>query len=142
MKFSELDEASWPDLQPFLDTALLPVSGLTALDSPPEAAEKIGRTGDWLSPLEEAFRGRTVTLPASHYDGDPAAGAARLEGLCAAIKRQGYRYVIVVAGGGGWSEAALPSADLIVQPSEPDEQPEPERIRQAVTTLWKRPAVG
>ncbi|MBB6674119.1 DUF2487 family protein [Cohnella nanjingensis] len=138
MKFSELDDDTWAELQPFLDTALLPVSGLSGGETPAEAAEKIGRTGDWLSPLEASFRGRTVTLPASHYDGDPAGGAARLEALCASIKRQGYRHLIVVAGNGGWTEAQLPSADMILQPQAADEAPDPERIRQAVTALWKR----
>lgn len=139
MKFSELNDEQWADLQPYLDTCLLPVTGLTGEERPPEATAKISAAGDWLYPLETAFRGRTVTLPAYHY-ADPAdeGDLARLERYCAALKGTGYRFLIVVTGWEAIAAAPLPSADLIVGPGPQGSEPEEEAIRRIVTELWRR----
>ncbi|MGG1313443.1 MULTISPECIES: DUF2487 family protein [Cohnella] len=138
MKFSEFDAIGWPGLQPYFDTCLLPVTGLTGTESPPEATEKAARTGDWLSPLEAAFRGRTVTLPAYHYyDGADPDDAARLARHCGRLKQAGFRFVVLVSGTPGLLPSPPASADLLVQPSAPDEQPDAEEICRAVAAMWK-----
>lgn len=137
MKFSELDIDQWAELQPYLDTCLLPVTGLTGAETPPAATERIAAAGDWLAPLEASFRGRTVTMPAYHY-ADPAdeAEKARLERYLAAVKRTGFRYLVVVTGSEAIASAHLPSADLIIGPAESAGEPDREAIRRAVTGLW------
>ncbi len=139
MKFSELDHNGWAELQLYLDTCLLPVTGLTGLESPPEATDKAAKAGEWLSPLESAFRGRTVTLPAYHYyDAEDEEERRKLERYCERVKSTGFRYLAIVSGESGWNGADYPSADLIVAPANEGEAPDPEAIRAAVTSLWKK----
>lgn len=137
MKFSELTEDTWAELQPYLDTCLLPVSGLTGAEAPWEAKERMLRTGDWLSPLEQAFHGRTVTLPAYHYDQAGEDAAERLNALCERLKDSGYRYVIIVSGQAGGVPERVTAADLRVQPDADGDEPDETSLRQAVSALWR-----
>jgi len=137
MKFSEISEENWAELQPFFDTCLLPVSGLTGTETPWEATERILKTGDWLSPLERAFHGRTVTMPAYHYDQVGGVGSDRLNELVARLKQSGFRYVIVVSGQAGGVPDSVTEASLIVQPSGESDIPDPDTLRQAVMAMWR-----
>ncbi len=138
MKFSELSEETWAELQPYLDTCLLPVSGLTGSEAPWEAKERMLRTGDWLAPLEQAFHGRTVTLPAYHYDRAGEDAAERLNALCARLKADGgFRYVVVVCGQAGGVPDRVDEADLRVQPAGDGDEPDETALRQAVSALWR-----
>jgi hypothetical protein len=138
MKFSEFKEEEWADLSPYLDTCLLPVTGLTGAETPPEAADKAAEAGRWLQPLEIAFRGRTVTLPAYHYaDASDEEERALLARYCERIKRSGFRYLIVATGDAGWTAQAIPSADLIAGPAEAGEEPDAEALKRSVAALWK-----
>jgi hypothetical protein len=137
MKFSEFTRNEWADVQLYFDTGLLPVSGLTGGESPAEAAAAVGRTGDWLLPVETAFRGRTVTLPAYHYFDGSEEARARLASICREVKAGGFKHLIVVCGTAGLLPPDLP-ADLLLQPARPDETPDRERIREAVADLWRQ----
>jgi 23S rRNA (pseudouridine1915-N3)-methyltransferase len=139
MKFSELDEAGWPDLQPYLDTCLLPVSGLLGDEAPWEMADWAARAGQWLVPLEQAFKGRTVTLPAYHYHDGSEEASDNLERLCERYRQSGFRHVILICGRTGLLRGNS-GADLLVQPKTEDEQPDSEALRQAVTALWRKSA--
>ncbi|CAM3944738.1 DUF2487 domain-containing protein [Cohnella lubricantis] len=141
MKFSELDEVQWADLQPYLDTCLLPVTGLTGSETPPEATGKVAAAGDWLYPLETAFRGRTVTQPAYHYaDAANDEEIARLERYCASLRQTGYRFLIVVTGSESLAAAKLSSVDLVIGPGAQGSEPEADTIRRAVTEMWRQKA--
>jgi len=137
MKFGEVKREEWPALQPYLDTCLLPVSGLTGRESPVEAADLAARTGELLKPLEERFHGRTVTMPAFHYfEGEDE---EKLAELCRRLKNEaGFRFVVLVTGAAGLLSGRLP-ADLIVEPL-PDVPPEEAERRwtSAVAGLWKK----
>ncbi|MFC5531771.1 DUF2487 family protein [Cohnella yongneupensis] len=137
MKFSELSSESWDELQPYLDTCLLPISGLTGMEAPWEATERMLRTGDWLSVLEQAFHGRTVTMPAYHYDQAGQDAAARLNELCERMKSSGFRYIIVVSGRPGGVPEDVSAASLWIQPCEEGEEPDSAAIRQAVSAMWR-----
>ncbi|MFD0670395.1 DUF2487 family protein [Cohnella sp. GCM10027633] len=137
MKFSEISDQSWAELQPYLDTCLLPISGLTGMEPPWEAKERMLRTGDWLSVLERAFNGRTVTLPAYHYDRAGPDASGRLNEMCERLKASGYRYVVVVSGQAGGAPDAVTAADLRVQPLSEDEQPDEDAIRATVAAMWR-----
>ncbi|WP_239614192.1 DUF2487 family protein [Cohnella mopanensis] len=138
MKFSEVDENSWPELQPYLDTCLIPLSGLTGEESPWEATEKVARTGQWIAPLEQAYRGRTVTMPAYHYDAGGAEDTERINRLIERWKAIGFRYVVVVSGQALPLAEAL-KADLIIQPNAEEEEPDFQRISKSVAALWRKP---
>ncbi len=141
MKFSEINADSWSELQPYLDTCLIPVSGLTGSESPWEAADKVARTGQWLEPLEQAFRGRTVTMPAFHYDAGDKLDKEKLNRLINQWKKNGFRYVIVISG----QPVDLPGqleADFVIQPqAEEEEGPDGARIRNSIAELWRQPFV-
>ncbi len=139
MKFSELDKAGWPNLQPYLDTCLIPVSGLSGAEAPWEMADRAAAAGAWLLPLEKSFAGRTVTLPAYHYYDGSGDSAGRLKKLCGECRSAGFRHVVLVSGLPG----LLPpdaGADLCIQPQAEGEEPDPEALRKAMTELWQRPA--
>lgn len=137
MKFSEISDQSWAELQPYLDTCLLPVSGLTGMEAPWEAKENILRTGDWLSVLERAFHGRTVTMPAYHYDQAGPDAAERLNDMCGRLKASGYRYVVVVCGQAGGVSESVTAADMRVQPNAEEEQPDESALRAAISAMWR-----
>jgi hypothetical protein len=141
MKFSELDKEEWFNLQPYLDTCLIPVSGIAGGIAPWEMAELAASAGAWLLPLEKAFAGRTVTLPAYHYyDGSPEA-IAGLRRLCAGCREAGFRHVVLVSGIAG----LLPEdagADLCIQPQASGEMPDPEALHHAMTGLWTKSRSG
>ncbi|TFE30020.1 DUF2487 family protein [Cohnella luojiensis] len=138
MKFSEIDPDSWPELQPYLDTCLLPLSGLTGDESPWEATDKVARTGEWLAPVEQAFRGRTVTMPAFHYDFGGREQLDRLNRLIGSWKSVGFRYVIVISGQAVHQEERL-NADLIIRPDSDEGEPDTQRISKLVAELWRKP---
>ncbi|WEK55715.1 MAG: DUF2487 family protein [Candidatus Cohnella colombiensis] len=140
MKFSELNEASWLELQHYLDTCLLPVSGLRGDETPWEATDKIARTGQWLAPIETSFHGRTVTLPAYHYDLSDEGDVTRLNNLCSKLRNTGFAYIIVVCGQPEYLSNEI-VADLLVQPMVLDEQPDVDSIRSQIAMLWRKPAV-
>ncbi|MFC5699911.1 DUF2487 family protein [Cohnella faecalis] len=139
MRFSELNEAEWPDLQPYMDTCLLPVTGLDGTESPWEAKEKVGAAGDWLSPVEYAFKGRTVTMPAYHYYDGGEEALERLRAACRQLKRSGFRYLIIVCGQPN-GIAGIPEADLILQPEAEGAAADESLIRKSVSALWKEAA--
>ncbi|MFC5403790.1 DUF2487 family protein [Cohnella soli] len=142
MKFNEIGEESWPNLQTYLDTCFIPLSGLTGEESPWEATEKIARTGDWLAPLEQAFRGRTVTMPAFHYNGNgEASRTGDINELIQNWRRLGFRYIVIISGQPLRMDETL-EADLIVQPASDDELPEADVIGKLVTELWRNPSAA
>ncbi|WP_158629947.1 DUF2487 family protein [Cohnella sp. AR92] len=138
MKFSELSSNQWFDLSPYLDTCFLPVSGLSGNEPPHESAERIAETGNWLQPLETAFRGRTVTMPAYHYfDAASHAEVDRLNDICIRMRGLGFKYVVVVSGQADWAKAPS-EADLLVKPEKVGDIPNAEALRQSITSIWKQ----
>lgn len=141
MKFSEIDAESWPELQPYLDTCLLPLSGLTGLEVPWEATDKVAAAGQWLTPLEQAFRGRTVTMPACHYGEADSARIEQLNLLIANMRSVGFRYVVLVSGQ-PLKPDGLSGASLIVCPGAEGEAPNEQRIAKSVADLWRKPVAA
>jgi 23S rRNA (pseudouridine1915-N3)-methyltransferase len=139
MKFSEINADSWPELQNYLDTCLIPVSGLTGAESPWETTDKVARTGQWLAPLEQAFRGRTVTMPAFHYDTGSLEDRERLNQLTRQWRTIGFRYIVAICGQPIELSWKL-EVDLIIGPTNDDEVTDVEKIRKSVADLWRHPS--
>lgn len=100
MKFSELTAEQWKEWGPYLDTCILPVTGLSGLESPVEAVERLERLRDWLDGVEIPFHGRTVTYPAYHFTGASEPEPADIELLdkvCGRPGEQGFAYIVIVS---------------------------------------------
>lgn len=100
MKFSDLTRDDWMQLAPYMDTCLLPVTGLTGEEAPWEATEALEKLQDALDLIELPYRGRVVTYPALHYTGESGERLADiLNHTCARLKRNvGFRHVLLVFG--------------------------------------------
>lgn len=95
MKFSDVESNSWEELRPYVDTCLLPVTGLTGNEQPWEATKALEWLRDALDCFEIPYKGRVLTYPAFHYiEGEE--GRALLERVCERLK-QSFPYVILVS---------------------------------------------
>ena len=93
MKFNDISAQDWPELKPYLDTCLLPLTGLTGLEDPAQVTFALEQLRDALETIEIPYKGRVVTYPALHY----LTGAdlrEQLNALSLHLKRTGFRYVI------------------------------------------------
>lgn len=134
MKFSEFSESRWLELKPYMDTCLLPITGLTGTELPHEATAELEKLRDLMDRIEIPFKGRIVTYPASHYaDTDNADLAA--ERLCRSLKQAGFRFVIMVTAS-RFLKLSAPSSDLIVAPRDDGEWPDAADIAADVRRLW------
>lgn len=137
MKFSEINREQWGELQPYLDTCLLPVTGLKGEEAPWEMTEALERLRNALDLVEIPFRGRTVTLPALHYPGEtPAEVAACIDRVCRMAKQNGgFRYAVVVTANSGLDLASCREPDLVL-PLAPGTENAEEAAANAVLSLW------
>ncbi|MGO4544943.1 DUF2487 family protein [Paenibacillus sp. 2TAB23] len=141
MKFSEIEKDQWEELSPFLDTCLLPITGMTLAVKPFEATGWLERLRDVMDVIEIPFKGRVVTYPAWHYYSDRTKLAADLESWCSSVKKLGFRYVIVAT-----ADANLilncPSVDLWVSPDAEGGIPQQKEISDAIRALWSGQAAS
>ncbi|HZG78398.1 MAG TPA: DUF2487 family protein [Paenibacillus sp.] len=141
MKFSEIERDRWEELRPYLDTALLPLSGLTGAESPSDATAALERLRDALDPLEQAYRGRVVTYPALHYAANDEALAALADELCARLKASGFRYCVVVTGDPRLHALRVPNASAVLGPR-PENADAPSELyrslaKRTIEALWR-----
>ena len=94
MKFSEISRASWPELQPYLDTCIIPFTGLSGLESPVEVTDSLEKLRDFLDIVETRYQGRIVTYPAFHYGKQEY--YMFLNEICHNVKKSGFKYVIIM----------------------------------------------
>lgn len=137
MKFSEIQETQWEELRPYLDTCLLPVTGLRGTEAPWQAASELERLRDALDLLEIPFKGRTVTYPAIHFV-PSSPGETFLGETCARLKEAGFRYVVIVT--------AKSEEELVLNPEELRGKADlwlrftPEELRQSASDAKRRAA--
>jgi hypothetical protein len=139
MKFSNIVREEWEALQPYLDTCILPVTGLTGEEQPWEATAALEYLRDLLDGIEIPYAGRTVTYPAVHYPGIDGESSNLLNQLCEGIRKTGFRFVVIVYRGN--RDAEVPSADLVAAAAEGmggDEIKEwHTQVREKIESLWK-----
>lgn len=141
MKFSEISREQWEELSPYLDTCLLPVTGMTAQVLPYEATAWLEQLRDIMDLIEIPFKGRVVTYPAWHYINNSGQLAEHLNQWCASIKGLGFRYVIVVTANKDLS-VHCPAVDLWFQPGERGEFPIQSEVSGAIRALWSGQAAS
>ncbi|GGF88936.1 DUF2487 family protein [Paenibacillus abyssi] len=135
MKFNEIEEGKWTELQPYLDTCLLPVTGITGYETPHEVTGSLEQLRDIMDLIELPFKGRVVTYPAFHYY--EAGNSASIEHVCRQLKLQGFRYVVLITAKTGM-ELEVASADLLIQPEADGSLPASSDIKHAIQSLWQR----
>ena len=147
MKFSEISQEDWESLRDYLDTCLLPITGLSGGEDPPAVTAMLERLRDRLEPIESAYKGRIVTYPAFHFTGvsdigphDRQRKERHLEAeelinrLCATLKNGLFRYVVLIAVPGSvpaaWDAERFPDSDLCLFGHE-------EEIKREIVKLWQ-----
>jgi hypothetical protein len=113
MKFSDIKEEEWDELHPYLDTCLLPVTGLTGVEQPWEATLELSKLRDALDALEIPYKGRVVTYPAMHYLFS-GTEVSDIDQACKKMREAGFRYVVVVTANEQIASLCVPSADLLL----------------------------
>lgn len=135
MKFSDIDSQQWEELKPYLDTCLLPVTGLSGVEQPWQAAQSLERLRDALDLIEIPYQGRVVTYPAFHYIDTDDDASLLLNRVCQRLKTAGFKYVIVVTVGDPFGKMTIPAADIHMDGADLDAWP-PDRIRTSIESLW------
>jgi 23S rRNA (pseudouridine1915-N3)-methyltransferase len=141
MKFSDISKEEWQDLQPYLDTCLLPVTGLTGREQPWEATEALEKLRDALELIEIPYKGRVVTYPALHYVDDKEI-STQLDTLSSRIKEAGFTFVIVVTtdpNSEHWSKESLDDIYFVDMQKWSEQQREIKaQISKQLQQLWQR----
>ncbi|OCT12682.1 hypothetical protein A8709_33285 [Paenibacillus pectinilyticus] len=95
MKFNEIVAQDWPELKPYLDTCLLPVTGLRGSEDPMIVTSVLEQLRDVMEVIEIPYKGRVVTYPALHYI-TGADVSELVEDIVQRLKKSGFRYIIVL----------------------------------------------
>jgi 23S rRNA (pseudouridine1915-N3)-methyltransferase len=142
MKFNDIEQETWSDLKPFLDTCLLPVTGLTGTEEPWEVTQALEHLRDVMDWIEAPFKGRVVTYPAFHFNLEPSIMETEINKLCEQIKSTAFQYVIVITADGRLVNLALSSADLFLcKPVEEGQlKNQSQDVSSLVQAMWKTDA--
>ncbi|MCS7462491.1 YpiF family protein [Paenibacillus doosanensis] len=102
MKFSDVEQGAWESLKPYVDTCLLPVTGMTGKEQPWEATRALEQLRDALDCFEIPYKGRVLTYPAFHYiEGEE--GRELVATMCGRLK-DNFPYVVLVSADGRLAE--------------------------------------
>lgn len=98
LKFSDIEEQTWDEIRPYLDTAVLPVTGISGGETPWETTMELEYLRDALDLIEIPFKGRIVTYPAMHFMGGirQESEGLLLDQVCEGLKKVGFRFVVIV----------------------------------------------
>ncbi|WP_409346625.1 DUF2487 family protein [Paenibacillus sp. MBLB4367] len=136
MKFSDIKKDQWADLQPYLDTCLVPLTGLTGGEEPWEVTQALERLADIMEPVEIPFKGRVVTYPSLHYNGQPGSFVAGVNHLCGKLREGGFAYVILISADPAISIMSFEGADLFL--SAEDASGGKALIGEKLQEVWRR----
>jgi 23S rRNA (pseudouridine1915-N3)-methyltransferase len=115
MKFSEIEKTSWEELQPYLDTCLLPLTGLTGEETPWQVTESLEKLRDLMDHVEIPFKGRVVTYPSVQYrmeEADPFIYS--VNALCLKLKSSQFKHVIVISADESLAKCEFHASDLFI----------------------------
>ncbi len=135
MKFSEISREEWDELRPYLDTCLLPVTGMSGAEKPFEATECLEKLRDVLDLVEIPFKGRVVTYPAWHYAIGQPAFSMELDRWCSSLKAAGFRFIVIVAANPDIT-LACKAADLQIMPRLDGSLPTTDEVSAQIRALW------
>jgi 23S rRNA (pseudouridine1915-N3)-methyltransferase len=141
MKFSDIQSSEWDNIKTYLDTAVLPITGISGLEAPWEATIALEQLRDVLDLLEIPYKGRIVTYPAVHYTfGDEL--ELQVNRICRNLKEAGFTYVIAITSQETLSTWDLADADLFLHINWDEVHINPEMVKQnisqGVQRIWRR----
>jgi hypothetical protein len=96
MKFDAVPKEQWPQWEAYVDTVLIPWSALCGSEMPWEMHGRLALVRDVMEPLERAFAGRVLTIPAVHY-GVGDAGWQEVSTVARMCRVRGVAFVVVAA---------------------------------------------
>ncbi|RCX23285.1 uncharacterized protein DUF2487 [Fontibacillus phaseoli] len=143
MKFSEVEPGTWEELRPYLDTCLIPVTGLTGTEQPYEVVAALERLRDIMDWVELPFQGRIVTYPSFQYGKEEI--SHQINEVCHNVKQSGFAFAIVISGGVELGPDLLPDADLVVTPGRFDVAggvTANQRVREEIQRMWQGGSKG
>lgn len=139
MKFSDIEQNQWESLKPYLDTALLPITGISGMEQPWEATVALERLRDVMDLVEGPYKGRLVTYPAMHYSQQSESGEW-IDKVCMKLKQGGFKFVVVISSDITVSELEIPHADAILTASleemNASSQQVKMRMKEQIEKLW------
>jgi len=135
VKFSEIEQEQWEELKPYLDTCLLPITGLDGSESPVEATVALENLRDIMDLIEIPYTGRVVTYPACHYLSRDPSAIAQIASYCRALRGQGFKYIILITAK-LHTEFHIDEADLWITPTENGEIPASDQVNLQIRELW------
>ncbi|WP_010273812.1 DUF2487 family protein [Paenibacillus senegalensis] len=138
MKFSEVNKEQWEELRPYMDTCLLPITGLTGDQNPWQVTEELEKLRDIMDYVEFPFKGRIVTYPALHYVTYDEAFIDHVNRLCLGFKELGFRYVIVISSDSGLNQMEFSACDLFIRAK--DGAKGKLQVRELVEACWSQEA--
>jgi hypothetical protein len=112
MKFSDFEVEQWEENRKFYDTCLLPFTGLSGSESPPETVRALERLRDFMDLVEIPFKGRIVTYPAIQYGGEGYVD--QINEVCRKVKSSGFQYVVVLTADIALQESEIVESDLVL----------------------------
>lgn len=138
MKFNDIKQAEWSHLQPYLDTCLLPLTGLSGLEEPWELTTGLEQLRDLMELVEVPFKGRVITYPAVHYGKVTHGYSVSIEQLCANIKSKGIMYIILISANNDLEGITIKEANLLVGPNNLKMEPSVYRkwIAEQIVAMW------
>jgi hypothetical protein len=119
LKFSDIESSAWESLKPFLDTCLLPLTGLSGSEQPWEAVKELERLRDFMDCIEVPYKGRIVTYPAIQYLAGPDFEGS-VNAVCRKLREAGFRYVVVITANALAGRGQYTEADLLLCPHRED----------------------
>jgi 23S rRNA (pseudouridine1915-N3)-methyltransferase len=114
MKFNEIEKSGWEELQPYLDTCLLPLTGLTGKETPWQVTERLEKLRDLMDHLEVPFKGRVVTYPAVQYTMEDDQMISSVNALCHRLKLSQFKYVILITADDSLAKLEYQTSDLLI----------------------------
>jgi len=136
MKFSDIELDKWEALKPYLDTVVLPITGLSGFESPHDATIKLEQLRDWLDTIEQPFQGRTVTYPAFHFYSEDLQHLS-LNDIIENLKQQGFKFVVAVTAKPNHKLEQY-NFDAIIAPINDDELPNQDHINSIIMRMWQK----
>lgn len=112
MKFSDFDRENWEENHSYYDTCLVPFTGLSGNETPPETAEALERLRDFMDQVERPFKGRIVAYPAIQYVG--AGKGNYINSVLRKVKSSSFQYAILLTADISISEHEIYESDLVL----------------------------
>ena len=140
LKFNEMNQDSWAELQLYLDTCLVPFTAMNGKQSPVQATEALERLRDFMDMVEIPFKGRIMTYPAYHYTSTEM--SMTLNTLSSELKASGFKYVVIMSADGSFLNMEIPHADLLLSQRDLVQEMGSEAIAgyvgECIRDLWKK----